>query len=221
MTQRERMLIGALFVLLAVGGGVVWSVALRPPLVVDASSLDGLPEQIGMWRALGDVPVDGEVEAMLRADFNLQRLYWHPVGGAIALYVGYYGTERGGRPEHTPQVCYPSSGWSILAHRNVSVDPQRGLRANEFEVQRDEELRLIHFYYRNYRTTGMLGGLDQILDRLVSRLVDNRSDGALVRVATPLEAGSQFEARSRLVAFTAELDPMLDHIWPTETPAGP
>jgi hypothetical protein len=62
----------------------------------------------------------------------------------------------------------------------------------------------------------MLGRTDQIVDRLVSRVAYDRSDGALVRVTTPLEAGMEIEARSRLVAFTAELDPLLDRVWPTE-----
>jgi hypothetical protein len=101
------------------------------------------------------------------------------------------------------------------------VDPNRGLRVNEFEVRRDDERQLVHFYYRNYRTTGMLNRLDQIVNPLVSQVAYDRSDGALVRVTTPLEEGMEIEARSRLVAFTSELDPMLDRVWPTEAPTEP
>ena len=54
-----------------------------------------------------DIPMEGSVEEILRADRHLQRSYYDRAGGLVWLYVGYYGTSRGGRSEHTPWVCYP------------------------------------------------------------------------------------------------------------------
>jgi len=101
----------------------------------------------------------------------------------------------------------------------IDVDPERGLQANEFEVVREGRHQLVHYWYRSYRNTGLLGGADQILDRLVGRLLDDRSDGALVRVSTPIRTDAA-EARSRLVSFAAQLDPLLQEHWPREAPAG-
>ena len=203
-------------VLLILGGALIWSQERRGRLVVDASNLDELPSKISMWREQAEVPLTTKVEEMLRADFNLQRVYWHPVGGRIDLYVGYYGTERGGRPEHTPEVCYPSAGWEIVHERIVDIDRSRGLRANEFLVALDGHTELVQFWYRTYRRTGLLGGMDQILDRMIGRLTDGRSDGALVRVSTVVQGGDDTAARSRLIAFGAALDRLFDRHWPVE-----
>jgi EpsI family protein len=159
------------------------------------------------------------VEDELRADINLQRLYVHPTGNAVWLYVGYYGTARGGRPEHTPRGCYTGAGWGIESSRRLEVDPNGVLRVNEYVVERDGERQLVHFWYRSHRKTGLLGGMDQNLDRLVGRLLEGRADGALIRLSTPLAAGDEVAARGRLLAFAATLDPLLAARWPDETPA--
>ncbi len=198
-------------------GALAWTFQLRAPLAVDAERLATLPHHIEAWRAV-DQPLESTVEAILRADYNLQRTYHHPLGDTIALYVGYYGTDRGGRPEHTPWVCYPNAGWSIIASRTVVVDPARGLRVNELEVLNEGNRRLVHFWYRSSRSTGLLGATDQVRDRLVGRIRDQRSEGALVRLSTPLPADGLTGARGRLMAFGVQLDRLLDEHWPEEHP---
>jgi EpsI family protein len=220
MLRSERVQIALLVALLAVGGALIWRVQLREPVAVDASALLELPQQIGAWRALGDVPLETAVEEMLRADFNLQRIYVHPLGESLALYVGYYGTERGGSPEHTPDQCYPSAGWTIVGRRVVAIDDARGLRAQEFLIERQGERQLVHFWYRTERRTGLLGGADQLVDRLLGRLFDGRGDGALVRLSTRLAGGDEIAARGRLISFAGELDPLLERQWPSEGSGG-
>lgn len=219
LSERSQSLL--LVGLLLVGGAVVWSVQLRPPLAAEPASLSAVPDRFDGWRVVGEPRLEETAEAMLRADFNLQRLYWHPTGTLVELYVGYYGTERGGRPEHTPEVCYPSNGWRIQAQRTVVADSEAGLRANEFRAERAGEVLLVHYWYRTYRRTGLLGGFDHLLDRLVGRLIDDRSDGALVRVATSITDGDEVGARGRLVAFSSALDPLIGDHWPVEAPRVP
>ena len=204
-------------VLLAVGA-LGWWLQLRPSLTVDASPLASFPETIGAWRAR-DVPLADSVEQELRADFNIQRVYVHPSGDTIVLYVGYYGTERGGRPEHVPHACYTGAGWGIEAAQPIVADPETGRRVNEFLVERDGARRLVHYWYRSFRRSGLLGGLDQNLDRLAGRLLDGRADGALVRISASLDQLDEVEARSRLLAFGAALEPLLAAHWPLERPS--
>ena len=52
-----------------------------------------------------EIPVEDEVTRMLDSDFNLQRVYKHSLGGYVVLYVGCYGTGRGGGTGHTPRIC--------------------------------------------------------------------------------------------------------------------
>lgn len=217
-STRERWQTSLLVVVLVAVGGVAWFFQLRPPLeVVDAGSLDALPRRIEAWVA-SDVPLRSTVEAILRADHNVQRVYEHPDAPSIALYVGYYGTRRGGRPEHTPQVCYPMAGWAVIEQGDRVVDGDRGLRVNEMRVEREGEPRLVHFWYRSFRSTGMLGAFDQLRDRLVGRVREGRSDGALVRLSTSL-IDDEAAARERLHAFASRIDPLLGEHWPEERPA--
>jgi len=201
--------------LLVLVGAVAWWLQLRPPLGADVRALAALPHRIGPWRA-EDIPVEAAVEAELRADLNLQRVYLDPAGEPIWLYVGYYGTARGGRPEHTPRGCYTGAGWSIVASRRLIADPATGRSLNEYVVERDGTRQLVHHWYRSHRATGLLGGMDRNLDRLLGRLVDGRADGALVRLSTDVIDGDEVAARSRLLAFGAELEPLLGARWPLE-----
>jgi EpsI family protein len=206
-----------LSVLLLAIGGFAWSLQLEPALKIDASALATLPMRIDIYEGR-DVPLESTVESVLRADFNLQRSYYS-AGSLVWLYVGYYGTTRGGRPEHNPRSCYTGAGWGIESPRTVQVMPDGELRANEYLVERDGERRLVHFWYRSAQRTGMLGGWDQNIDHFVGRLTDGRADGALIRISTPLNGDDEISARGRLLGFASVLDPLIAERWPTESEA--
>lgn len=205
---------GILIVILLAIGGFAWSLQLQPALAIDASALATLPMRIGVYDG-EEVPLESTVESALRADFNLQRSYYG-AGSLVWLYVGYYGTARGGRPEHTPRGCYTGAGWGIESARTLRVDPDGDLRVNEYLVEQNGERRLVHFWFRSSRRTGMLGGWDQNVDRFLGRLTDGRADGALIRISTPLFGDDEIGARGRLLGFASMLDPLLAERWPTE-----
>lgn len=214
----ERWQVGLLVAVLVAVGALAWAFQLRPRLEVDASPLAALPDRIAGYRG-EEIPLEETVERVLLADANLQRVYVDPSGDVVWLYVGYYGTDRGGRPEHTPDECYPSGGWNVLAERRVDVDAPSGLRANEMVVEQLGQRRLVHFWYQTHRDLGLLGAFDHGLDRLLGRLFDGRGDGGLVRLSTPIEADDEAAARARLVAFGRELGPRLAEHWPRESAA--
>lgn len=220
LTSDRWLTLGLALVVLATGA-VSWDVYLRTPLTVRAESLDDIPNHIDRWTGQ-EIEVESGVAEMLDADFNVQRVYLHPVAGLVWLYVGYYGTQRGGRPEHTPWACYPSNGWNILRKDVVELGSEPGARANEILVERDGERRLVHFWYQSYRRDGMLGDFDQALERLRNRVFDGRADGSLVRLSTPI-VGPESEdgARLRLKQFAHALAPLLREHWPVEQDTRP
>jgi EpsI family protein len=211
----ERITSAAILVLMLLVGAAAWWMQLRPTLQIDSAALYALPLEIGEWEGQR-VPLESAAERMLDADVNLQRAYVAPGSGEVVwMYVGYYGTSRGGRPEHTPAQCYPSSGWVIESERTAAIDSQRDFRTNEWVVVRRGERRLVHFWYQSSRRTGMLGNLSLSIDHLRGRLSDGRADGALVRISTPL-APSEDAARARLIGFAETLEPLLEENWPVE-----
>jgi len=216
MVQGQGWQTAAICGLLVLTGMLAWVVTLKPPLEVDTSGLSNLPEVISGWQGVA-IPLEDEVTEMLDADFNLQRLYRDPLGGYVWLYVGYYSTENGGRPTHTPWICYPSSGWTIVHSEPHVVDADQGLVVNEFLVEREGEMRLVHFWFRSHRGTGIRGAFGQLVDRMLGRLFDGRADGGLVRVSTPLASDADIsEARAKLRAFAVVVEDLLASHWPVE-----
>ncbi len=214
MTGESLGRLSATLALLLVGV-VAWRIQLAAPLEVDVAPLEELPRRIDDWHSF-DLAIDDAVEAELRADLNLQRAYRRFAGEHVWLYIGYYGTERGGRPEHTPRNCYVSADWGIEQARVVEIDG--ALRVNEYLIERRGEQRLVQFWYRSHRRSGLLGGFDQSLDRLLGRLLHDRADGALVRVSMPVDEESLPLARRQLLRFSASLDGLLEQHWPLERP---
>jgi EpsI family protein len=217
VSERASTLAAVAILLLA--GLAAWVAQSRPALVPSPQTLAELPFELGSYRGV-DSPVGQNVEDMLRADFNVQREYLHPLGQVVWVYVGYYGTERGGTPEHTPQACYAAHGWQILEEETVSIDAARGLRGVEYLVESRGQRQLVLFWYRSYRATGLGSTLALQLDHVVGKLREGRGDGALVRLSTPLLGVDRDAARGMLVAFARELEPELAETWPSERPIG-
>ena len=208
-----------LVVVLLIAGGVSWAFQLREPLGVDSASLAGLPHEVLAWEGR-DIPMEGSVEEMLRADEHVQRSYFDEAGGRVWLYVGYYGTARGGRSEHTPWVCYPSAGWAVLDEHSRKLSVGSNAVIQEIVVERGAERRLVHFWYRTSRSAHVVGELPHAWDRFLGRLTLGRADGAFVRLSTPLDGEGPESGRARLRSFGRALDEQLAVHWPTESLAG-
>jgi EpsI family protein len=206
-----------LILILLIVGAFAWSLQMKPVLEIDASALPSLPMKIDVYHG-EEIPLEETVESVLRADFNLQRVYYG-AGSFVWLYVGYYGTTRGGRPEHTPRGCYTGAGWGIESARTLEVDPDGVLQVNEYLVDREGERRLVHFWYQSAHRTGILGGWDQNIDRFLGLLTDGRADGALIRISTPIFDDDEVGARGRLLGFASLVDPLIAERWPTESEA--
>ena len=213
MTERQST-IAAL--LLLIGASVsAWALQQRPTLEPRAASLAELPKRLGSFDGF-DTPVGETVETMLRADFNVQRAYLHPMGQVVHLYVGYYGTERGGTPEHTPRACYAAHGWSIVEERSIASRAVPGLTAVEYLVESHGQQQLVLYWYRSFRATGLESTFALRVDHFLGRLLHGRADGALVRISTPLVGLDVEAARALLGSFATTLEPELTAVWPSE-----
>ena len=217
--RSQRLEHALVWALLILAGLAAWRLQAQPALAPDTGPLEAFPVRLGVWRS-DDVPLEPAVESALGADLNLQRIYRIPTGDFVWLYIGYYGTEAGGRPAHTPRGCYPGAGWAIEETQVLDVKDGKGLRINEYLIEQDGQRRLVHFWYRSHRTASLLGGLDQNFDRLLGRLLSGRADGALVRVSAPVETGASEQTRARLLAFASQVNAELGAHWPLETTAG-
>lgn len=209
-----------LLTLLVVTGICAWALSFRPDLAGDVETLRQLPSELAGWQAV-DIPMEKDVADMLRADANVQRAYVHSLGYVIFVYVGYYGTARGGTPEHTPEVCYPAQGWDVVESVSVDLGGESELSAREFVIEKNGEQRLVHFWYRTEDKTGIQSTASLRWRHFWSQLAAGRGDGALVRLDTSIEYGDVDGARQKLVAMDRALESALGAVWPTESVAEP
>jgi len=127
----------------------------------------------------------------------------------VWLYVGYYGSQRTGATYHSPKNCLPGGGWVFLSSEPVTgVIPGRPTAAiNRVVIEKGFDRQLILYWYQDrgrivaseYAAKGYL-----ILDATTQ----NRTDGSLVRVSTPI-VGTEDEAFRHAVEFVQAAYPAL------------
>ena len=211
----QRIEAGVLLIVLLLTGVAAWWLTQRPGPASDVASLRELPPQVADWRAI-DIPIEQDVADMLRADLNVQRAYVHPQGYVVYVYVGYYGTTRGGTPEHTPELCYPAQGWAILERDSIEIAGADGFAAREFVVEKEGDRRLVHFWYRTADATGIRSTAALRWKHFWARLAAGRGDGALVRLDTPIEGDDVAGARLKLLPMDRAIESAVSEVWPTE-----
>ncbi|MFZ1099133.1 MAG: VPLPA-CTERM-specific exosortase XrtD [Steroidobacteraceae bacterium] len=214
------------FMLLAV---VVPARALPKRLDVRPARADftEFPMQIGAWQghrqALQAVYLDTlKVDDYVLADFvrsgaggaNVAAAAYTPVN----LYVAYYASQRTGEAAHSPRGCLPGAGWRILdfGQREVAGVRNDGarLRVNRVVVQHGAERQLVYYWFQER-------GRDITNEYLVKwylledALLRDRTDGALVRLITPLpENEPAAAADARLARFAGSVLPALQSYLP-------
>jgi len=213
--NRDQLTFAAASVLILAAGALAWGFTLREPLAPRSELLDQIPYEIGPWEG-SPIPVEDTVETILNATYNVQRAYVHPTGDVVWLYIGYYGTERGGTPGHTPRACYVSHGWEIVEEAAIVRAPDTGHRANEYVVELEGERRLVMFWFQSFRSKDLLSTTALRIDHVLGQFLAGRGDGALVRLSTPILGDDREAARARLLGFGAALQAPLDASWPTE-----
>ncbi len=207
-----------LLTVLLLTGAASWWLMLRPTTTHDPKVFDALPTHLQGWSAF-DIELDESISEMLGADHNVQRAYVHPLGYQVFVYVGYYSTQRGGTPEHTPDVCYPAQGWGIQQESIRRVGGNEGFDLQEFIVQKGDERRIVHFWYRTGVRSGIISVLGLRMSHFWGRLTENRGDGALVRLSTRISGDDVDEARSRLYGLDSVVERAIADLWPREAAA--
>ncbi len=180
-----------------------------------------LPHSIGSWVG-EDHTFSDEVYEELRADENLYRIYKRPDGSELGLYIGYYGTARGGHPDHVPTGCYPGSGWGIdsnLPHDIATSDGAYSITANSLYVIKEDKSQQTFYWQQNFLGRASNSGWNQNFEKMKTRLLYGKNDGALIRVNSMVQ-----NSREETVAFQTDfiqlLLPMLKDVWPVEKVGG-
>ena len=178
---------------------------------VERQKLETFPPQLGAWRQKGaDERFDAETMKVLRADDYLSRLYVLPDNRIASLYVGYHATQRTGATYHSPLNCLPGAGWTMTDPATIMIKPGDGrpaFEANRYIIRKGDEKQLLLYWYQGRGRTiasEYWGKIYTVIDSARRR----RSDGAMVRVMTPV-VGSEQAALQAATDLAAQVTPLL------------
>jgi EpsI family protein len=175
-----------------------------------------LPSQLGVWRGT-DVPISSDVLDVLgRGDF-LFRAYQNDSSDQpyIDLFTAYFPSQRTGDTIHSPGHCLPGSGWVPLeSSRIMLAAPGRApFPVNRYLVAKGSDRTLVlYWYWAHDRAVASEYWAKFYLVKDAMCL--NRSDGAMIRISTPLQGESAAAAQQRLIAFAQELVPLINSYAP-------
>jgi EpsI family protein len=169
---------------------------LARPAEVRSLDLDLIPPVLAGWRGQ-DTPLDSISVEVLQPDVSLMRRYDGPGGAPAWLCVVYHQNNKYGA--HDVPVCYISQGYS---KRDLGRARIRRPDGTEFEVNRlvagkPRDTRLVYYWFAiGDRFFAKAGEFRRA--QMISGLLRNRSEGALVRIETPVIGGDIEGAEARL-----------------------
>lgn len=175
--------------------------------------LQDLPLLLGRWRG-SDLPLEQRIVAAAGVDEHVSRVYDDGTLSPVMLYVGYYRSQRTGDTIHSPKNCLPGSGWEPAQSRRISVPMADGssIVVNEYLVEKGLDRQLVLYWYQargRVIASEYSGKVWMVFDAITR----NRTDGALVRVSTPVRNGNE-QAHARATEFVRMLYPRLGEFIP-------
>ncbi|MGA9977126.1 MAG: VPLPA-CTERM-specific exosortase XrtD [Candidatus Sulfotelmatobacter sp.] len=179
--------------------------------------LESFPAQLGPWNGT-DLTIDQETRDVLGPGEFLSRSY-NPSQNqspSIELFIAYFPSQRTGDTIHSPMHCLPGSGWLPLDRSQVtlSLSGHGPFPANRVVIAKGE-LRDVVLYWYWAHDRGVASEYSAKYYLIKDSIKLHRSDGALVRIITPIYPGEDADAAyQRILPFAGEIVPRLDDYIP-------
>jgi len=179
-----------------------------------ARPLTQFPLEIGEWRGLRSA-LNAEVLATLHLSDYLMADFRNQHGKVVSIYVAYNESQRKGESSHSPASCLPGNGWVFEESGLVSVQGASGpIKARRAYMQKSGDRMLVYYWFPQ-RGRVLTSMLQLKLYAFWDALSRHRTDGALVRLITPLDSGESIEqAEERLRDFARQVVPILNKYLP-------
>lgn len=170
----------AAIVMIAWAGG--YGIVHRPQVAPPAAVMASFPLRWGDWTGVSR-PLSSAVTDSLGVDDHLFIDFVSSSSSApVNFYVAYYKNQRAGQSPHSPKVCIPGGGWQIETIERITLE---GKRFNRVVIVRQGEKQLVYY--------GFVERGEWVADEYFRKwlllkdfLLFGRSDGALVRLTTPV-----------------------------------
>ncbi len=146
------------------------------------------PLNIGHWTGTRSSLTATELRTLNLTDYFVGNYTYEGKSfSPINLYIAYYDKQTQENSIHSPQICLPGSGWTILSHDIYNVG---AINVNMEVMQKGTQKLLVYYWFRE-------AGYDAATNFEIKKLLlinsfrNGRTDGSLIRLTTPLEEGDQ------------------------------
>ncbi|MBB4659909.1 VPLPA-CTERM-specific exosortase XrtD [Parvularcula dongshanensis] len=196
-------------------GVFVHAVGNRTILIPEREDFDTLPFEFPEWTSR-QATLDVEVATTLGADDYIIADMTGPDGQYVNLYIAYLDAQRDGRSWHSPAQCLPGGGWEPVRHDIEATERLNGERyfRNRMVIEQGDDQMLVYYWY-DQRGRKIANEFMMKFALMWDSLVKRRSDGAMIRLMTPVMPGETVgDAEARLNAMQRELEPKLPRYVP-------
>lgn len=171
------------------------------------------PNTLGAWSGV-QFPLDPATAEVLGATDYINSVYRnHATGEEVQFFSAWYASQTEGQGIHSPEVCLPGAGWEIFALNAREVHIPNTVYGtftlNRAIIENGLDRQLVYYWFdqRGQRVTNDFAAKMTVLR---DGLTVGRTDGALVRFLTPIDAGEDIaQADARLQAFMGDVLRML------------
>ena len=181
-----------------------------------AKSFASFPLQVGEWSGKRERMDQIFVDELDLSDYVI--VDYVNGGRGVNFYTAYYESQRKGESIHSPETCLPGSGWEFRNAGSLTLPlaDRRGgpMRVNKAFMVKGNSQQLAYFWFPQ-RDRVLTNAWELKLYNFWDALTRQRTDGALVRVITPVYPNESVDdADKRLAAFTKEIVPVLNEFLP-------
>jgi exosortase D (VPLPA-CTERM-specific) len=199
--------------------GAAWQLApAKAERSIERTSFAVFPMQIGNWSGSTTV-LDATIQRVLGADDYIIADYAaSDVPVPVNLFVAFYRSQTEGSGIHSPEVCIPGGGWEVSRWTQSEItlrnSPHATFAVNRATIQKGDNRQLVYYWFEQ-RGRRMTSDYAAKFYTVWDSIMQGRSDGALVRVATPIRRnGGEAEADQRLRGFLEAALPSLPRYVP-------
>jgi exosortase D (VPLPA-CTERM-specific) len=208
------------FLLLCATGVAAFLLSTRHEIFPERKLFAAFPTVLGEWRGRPS-SLNPQTENYLGVTDYILSDYARPDGHVVNLYVAYYASQRTGLSPHSPSVCIPGNGWTIINFERTNyrnMDLTLTLPLNRAIIARGSNRQLVYYWF-DERGMMIANEYWSKVHLLRDAIFKNRTDGALVRLTTPLYPDeSENEADKRLQDFIQAVVPTLADYLPSAAP---
>ena len=178
------------------------------------------PRELGEWKTVDREILDARVAKVLGADdYYSVTLAKEAEAAWVGLFFAWYEDQSQGGV-HSPEICLPSSGWEIAWLERTDITPvmqtEMPFRINRAVIQKGET-RMMVYYWFEQKGRKVAWDFAAKFFLLVDGITTGRTDGALVRLTTPIgNEETDAQAEARLTEVLKEVMPSLPRFIPEQ-----